>query len=45
MRTEPPVFVSFCLYIINIVQMNEDIEFLRVKKLQKPKVFFDFFLN
>lgn len=45
MRTEPPVFVSFCLYIINIVQMNEDIEFLRVKKLQKPKVFLNFFFK
>lgn len=35
----------FCLYIINIVQMNEDIELLRVKKLQKQKFFLIFFLT
>lgn len=33
----------FCLYIINIVQMNEDIELLRVKKLQKQTFFLIFF--
>lgn len=32
----------FCLYIINIVQMNEDIELLRGKKLKKQKGFFFF---
>ena len=39
----PTTFLEVAVYIINIVQMNEDIELLRVKKLQKQKFFLIFF--